>query len=433
MRELDGVLRDLAESGRVGGAERLIERLQRRLAGEPAPVVTIGRFDMEKQRARMTGRKGLLIAAAALVVALAVALPLWLLGGGGEEEPGFIDGSSTVPSTTGAVPTTGPAGMATGDTMAVSEMPWDLPVPRFGEPLLALSADEAWLYAGDEASGEHLFHLDGGQTSYLPLPPAVTWIMGLAMAPDRTLWVGTNAGVLSYDGQAWTQRLPAEVRAFAVAPDGTVWVGGMGGDWGPLVGSYWLARWDGEAFVRVDPNPEIEPEYGFMEMASAPDGAVWMASTGYVQTDLFRYDAGAIEAVQIGDYEDPRPDGPSGPVGVFDIESAPNGDVWVGGFVGDEWDQVVLARYDGDEWTTYDWPFADRSESEEVLFFGLAVGPDGTVWVDFPGGLGSYDGSIWSVRLVTMAEAGTATALDVAPDGTVWYFDQIGLHTLSAP
>ena len=131
------------------------------LAGESAPVVGLGRFDMEKPKARLTGRKGLLAAAAALVVAVAVALPLWLLGGGGEEAA-FVDGSSTAPSTTGAVTTTGSSGMAMGDTMAVSEMPWDLPVPRFGEPLLALSADEAWLYAG-----EHLLHLDGGRTLYL--------------------------------------------------------------------------------------------------------------------------------------------------------------------------------------------------------------------------------------------------------------------------
>ena len=107
--------------------------------------------------------------------------------------------------------------------------------------------------------------------------------------------------------------------------------------------------------------------------------------------------------------------------------------MWVAGFDSGEWDQVVLARYDGDEWTTFDWPFADRTGTEEVLFFGLAIAPDGTVWVDFPGGLGSYDGSTWSVRLTTMAEPGTAAALDVAPDGTVWYFDQAGLHTFSAP
>jgi hypothetical protein len=430
MRELDRVLRDLAETGRVGGAERLIERLQRRLAGEAAPVVGLGRFDMEKPKARLTGRKGLLIAAAALVVALAVALPLWLLGGGGEEAA-FVDGSSTAPSTTGAVTTTGSSGMATGDTMAVSEMPWDLPVPRFGEPLLALSADEAWLYAE-----EHLLHLDAGQTSYLPLPPSVTWIMGLAMAPDGTLWVGTNAGVLSYDGRAWTQRLLAEgaagVRALAVAEDGMIWVGGVG-DAGPLAESYWLARWDGEAFVRVDPNPGVPPGTGFSVMAAAADGAVWMASTGWVQTDLLRYDAGAIEAVQIGDYEDRSPDSPSGPVGVFAIETAPDGDVWVGGFDNGDWDRVVLSRYDGAAWTTYDWPFADRSGSGDVLFFGLAVAPDGTVWVDFPGGLGSCDGNTWSIRMVTMAETGTSTTLDVAPDGTVWYFDQAGLHTFSAP
>jgi len=132
--------------------------------------------------------------------------------------------------------------------------------------------------------------------------------------------------------------------------------------------------------------------------------------------------------VPIGEYQDDAPDSGIGPVGVFDIEVAPNGDVWVGGFVTADWDQVVLARYYGAEWTVYDWPFADRSPAGEVLFFDLAVGPDGTLWLSFPGGLGSYDGTTWSLRAATMAEGGIAI-VDVAPDGTVWYTDQAGLHT----
>lgn len=412
-------------------AGRLLRSLQQRLSGETAPAVTIGWFEMEKPRAKLTGRRGLAVAAAALVVALGVALPLWLLRGGGDEPP-FVDRSSTAPDTTGTVPTTAPS-MATGDTFVVSELPWDGPVPRVGHPVLAVSADEAWFYALDPRG--HLIHLDSDRTSHLPLPPAVDWLMGLAVTPDGTLWAATNVGVLSYDGEAWTLQLAGElIRALAVTEDGTVWAGGFGGyENEPLAESYWLARWDGRAFVRVDPNPETVPAYGFMVMSAGADGVMWMASTGYVQTDLYRYDAGSFEAVQIGDYEDRNPDGPSGPVGVFDVAIAPNGDVWVGGFVADDWDQVVLARYDGAEWTTFDWPFADRSANDEVLFFGLAVALDGTVWVDFPGGLGSYDGNTWSVRLVTMAESGTATAIDIAPDGTIWYFDQGGLHTLSTP
>jgi hypothetical protein len=426
MRELDRVLEDLAETGRGGGAERLIARLQQRLAGGTAPVV-LGRFDMAKSETRMTGRKGLLIAAAALLLALAIALPLWLLRGGGEEAP-FVSATSTAPATSSPVETT--AGLEVGATWAASEQPWDLSVPQQGEPLLALSADEAWLYAGGEATGDHLFHLDGGLVSYLTLPPAVTWVTGLAMTPDGLLWAGTDAGVLSYDGESWTLRFVTQARALAVGQDGSVWTGGLG-DAGSPAESCWLARWDGQAFVRVDPNPETAPDGSASVMAVGANGGVWMASTGFVQTDLFRCDSATVETVQIGDYQDTRPDSRFGPVGVFALAAAPNGDVWVGGFESADWDQVVLARYDGAEWTTFDWPFADRSGENEVLFFGLAAAPDGMVWVNFPGGLGSYDGTNWSVRTVTMAEWGTSIALDIAPDGTVWYFDQAGLHTLT--
>lgn len=165
-------------------------------------------------------------------------------------------------------------------------------------------------------------------------------------------------------------------------------------------------------------------------MAATPDGSIWMAETGYLWSNLYRYAGGTPEAVQIGDYHT-NPPSPLGPVGVFEIEVAPDGDLWVGGFVGDAWDEVVLTRYDGAEWTTYDWPFPDHSEEGQVLFFDLSVGPDGTLWVAFPGGLGSYDGANWSVRAATDTTGAVAGAVDVAPDGTVWYTDGDGLHTLT--
>ena len=82
MRELDRVLRELAETGRVGGAEHLIERLQRRLDGDPGQVISLGGTGIEMHESSVTGRRGRLIATASLAAVLAIALPLLLLRGG---------------------------------------------------------------------------------------------------------------------------------------------------------------------------------------------------------------------------------------------------------------------------------------------------------------------------------------------------------------
>jgi hypothetical protein len=374
-----------------------------RLLGEEAPV----------HRHRWPIAAVLGVAAAAAIV---LAVLFWPRSG---DPAPFINQGSTIPDTTVPAPTT-PA--ATGTTMAASEVRWDAPLPIYyptptsGE-LVALSAHDAWVLSADG----RVFHLHDGATFRLPQPEPGR---ELAVAPDGTVWMSTGVGVFSFEGEAWTQRFVGETWALTVDGDGSVWLGGI--YWDPI--SAWLARWDGRAFVRIGWDPAAYRQGGYTVMAATPDGSIWMAEIGWLWSNLYRYAGGAMEAVQIGDYH-PNPSSLMGPVMVFDLEVAPNGDLWVGGFgSGDYEGQVVLARYDGAEWTVYDWPFADRSPAGEVLFFDLAVGPDGTLWLSFPGGLGSYDGTTWSLRAATMAEGGIAI-VDVAPDGTVWYTDQAGLHT----
>ena len=344
--------------------------------------------------------------------------------GRGDDPAPFVDGGSTVPETTVAVSTTGaPAAEGIVATPAPAEGTslW------FQGPVAAVSTGEAWAFIPAEGYPAGLIgHLKDGAWTYWRLTADPASLGDIAVAADGTVWAATSSGVFSFDGTEWTRQFdPAG--AVTVAQDGTLWIGGrLDRDW--FSAPFWMARWDGESFTRMDPWPLDPPAFGIPAMAATPDGEVWIASTGYVQSDLMRLDGQIMEAVPIGEYQDDAPDSGIGPVGVFDIEVAPNGDVWVGGFVTADWDQVVLARYYGAEWTVYDWPFADRSPAGEVLFFDLAVGPDGTLWLSFPGGLGSYDGTTWSLRAATMAEGGIAI-VDVAPDGTVWYTDQAGLHT----
>ena len=174
----------------------------------------------------------------------------------------------------------------------------------------------------------------------------------------------------------------------------------------------WLARWDGESWVRVDPAPREQPWWnGVLPVAVSSDGAVWIVGDAF---DLMRYDGATLEPVPVGDY-------PLGKTPVWAIEAAPNGDLWIAGSdqTNDDAYLPLLARFDGETWTTYDKGFYTND---------LAVGPDGVVWFAVDG-LVSFDGTDWTNHL----QGQGVSAVDVAPDGTVWYIDDQGVHTLDIP
>jgi len=79
MRRLDRAFDHLASRGCRSDPEVVIGRLERRLAGETVPVVVPGRFDMNRNKANVTARRGVLIATVAMAVVLALAIPLWLV------------------------------------------------------------------------------------------------------------------------------------------------------------------------------------------------------------------------------------------------------------------------------------------------------------------------------------------------------------------
>ena len=127
-----------------------------------------------------------------------------------------------------------------------------------------------------------------------------------------------------------------------------------------------------------------------------------------------RYDGATMEPVPVGDY-------PPGEFRISWIEAAPNGDLWIAGVDPRRDDAYLplLARFDGETWTTYD----------RVLRVGHG---DGTGWAGVfatDDGLGSFDGTDWTARI----EGQPVWAVDVAPDGTVWYTDEQGVHTLDTP
>ena len=221
---------------------------------------------------------------------------------------------------------------------------------------------------------------------------------GLAVAPNGTVWAATDRGVFSFDGVEWTRRLDDPAVAVAVDEGGTVWIGGslyLGVRWG----GRWLARWDGESWERVQWPPGAS-EGGSVAMAALPGGEVWVTGHGFGwgcdTGPLMHYDGTTLEAVEVDD----RPFLLGGSY-VSAVEAAPNGDLWVAGFLGgnvwtgvESWTEPpVLARFDGEGWTVYDSPPYDPIEGCWSALLDLAVGPDGVVWWASGSGLVSFDGT----------------------------------------
>ena len=405
----------LADSSESLAVSRLVSR--RRHAMRPEPTAS--------PEARHHWR-GIAIAATAFVVALAIALPLWLLRGG--DEPPAVATSVTTTITASTIATTTTTAATATQEIVVASISVEDASPSVGGPLVAVSAREAWLGMTPSAeSGTTLIgHLEDGTWSFYRLDRLRNWmagILGLAVAPDGMVWAATNVGVFSFDGAEWTRRFDGPAGAVVVDQGGTVWIGG--GRLGD--GSGWLARWDGVSWQRLDDGsgrPALGPA---ALIAVLPNGEAWMRLPAdywgaRMITDPLRYDGATLEIADLSLFPDRDPYVVSG---TSALEVAPNGDLWaVGG-------AEFLGRFDGEAWTLHEAPIAIRLFDSDI-----AVGPDGVVWFTSgglpevsDGGLGSFDGTGWTTHI----EGRPVWSVDVAPDGTVWYTDPEGVHTLSTP
>lgn len=357
-------------------------------------------------------------AAAAVAAVIVLAVVLW--PGGGSESAPFVDDGSTVPGTTLTVPTT--TALPTTTTAVLPGIEgFAVSVDDAGlgtGGLVAVSAGKVWAVGGVGQPGLIGRLEDGDWTHWRLVPSPSGQVNGLAVAPDGTVWAAANSGVFSFDGAEWTRRFDDPAGAVGVDGGGTVWIGG------PLQDNrLWLARWDGESWVRVDPNPEAPPDRGATSMTVLADGDVWIVAPmgGWGGDLVMRYDGTTTESVACWEYLDPCP-------GVFtEIAAAPNGDLLVGGFANDIDRQYRVAQFDGDAWTI--WPAHDWPSAESFGASDMAVGPDGVLWFAFEGGLASADGTEWTTQI----EGPGVSAVDVAPDGTVLYADSDGVHTFSTP
>jgi ligand-binding sensor domain-containing protein len=252
----------------------------------------------------------------------------------------------------------------------------------------------------------------GGEWRLLKDGPTSDRVTSVAVTPDGAAWFGFGDhsvstpgwGLSRFDGQEWQYFLgDAEVTVLAVAPDGSLWAG-LGCD---------VRRFDGIAWETIARCEEDLPIGNVLDIAFTPDGAAWIAN-GFA---LAHFDG------QTWTVYDKL---------INSLEVAPDGAIWMNGWEGLQ-DSFYVARFDGENWPTY-----KNADSFPGAFLVRAVTSDGLVWGTVPEGrLASFDGQSWtdSQSWTFHTTAGSLPldnirGLAMAPDGALWVVTSSGVARL---
>lgn len=231
-------------------------------------------------------------------------------------------------------------------------------------------------------------------------------VNAIAQTADGFLWLGTEEGLVRYDGQTFLtydeRNAPGlgdrMIRSLAPSPDGGMWVGTMTG----------LVRYDHGNFSSVRKQTRFFSDV--FDLGLTGDGSIWFSS----DSGLRRYNPHAAEGLHVYTVADGLPSN-----GITGIAGAPDGSVWIGTRKG-------LVHYINDRFETYTCSLC-KGDSEIV---SVAKGRNGTAWA------GMSDGSVarWVDGQLSPAWTGESTrgasvlSMNEDRDGTLWIaFRKLGL------
>ena len=189
-------------------------------------------------------------------------------------------------------------------------------------------------------------------------PEARAVITNIAAHPDGGVWIGTNGGVVHFDGETFTpydQRHGVggiQIEDVHIDSDGLVWVATFSGG---------ISRWDGARIRQYHTGDGLPTPYVF-DAARAPDGTLWFGARG-----------GLVRTSGAGFVTYTAADGLSGER-IWRVLAARDGTVWAGAAgMG-----AGLTRVDAQG-------IIDVSDGShglpDVSIVSLVEDGDGTIWV----------------------------------------------------
>jgi hypothetical protein len=248
-----------------------------------------------------------------------------------------------------------------------------------------------------------------GDDEWHAWPTGKPEVTDFEVAPDGTVWtvLGSedDSSIQSFDGEGWTAHHEAWCPLVEVTPDGTVW-----------------AMWDVPESDRMafgylgdDGWQQVGEGHGRALLVSGT-GDIWETRGGPSCTGFGWPVPRTLHRFIDGEWQ---PHGETGPVDV-----APDGTVWTLSSIWTQSPGVSVRYFDGNEWQG--WSSLAGSQFAGLRPAVLALAPDRSVWVGHfvavtddeavCGGVGNFDGAVWSGYLPDVC----VEALEIAADGSVW-------------
>ena len=227
------------------------------------------------------------------------------------------------------------------------------------------------------------------------------------MALDSTgvLWVGTNNGLMSYDGSTWTNYnlvsglVPKYdyINTITVSPDGVVWIGTV------TIGVFTYSYTNG--WINHYINENINLSYPISDIEIDQDLTVWLATYG---KGLIRYKNDVWTNIDGLPSDD-----------LWAVSVNPDGDVWVGSNGGG------LYLYENSNWHFYNSANSGISSNQITALY---CDDEGKIWsCNVFGGVDIFDGNTWEKLKVTSLYNNDVKNLWYDNQNTMYVQNQLGV------
>lgn len=363
----------------------------------------------------------------------------------------YRDGKFEVlPSSTAEEPFSTAGATATYDNLS-SRLSWATGVAahRLAEPSAAVTSmvetsdRKVWLGTADKG----IFCVNNGRISDLGKGKPSSKITGLLPAENGQLWIGTEKGVVRWDGAKLTETgVPRALRDRAISAairdrDSNIWVGTSAGLY-RIHGSE--VSFEGSSDTNSDPITALFEDREGNLWVGTPRGIerwrdttfVTYAAGGQGESDgpiyvdqeqrvWFAHFKGGLHQLKEGESESVSNDGLDRDV-VYSITGRKN-DLWIGRQRGG----LTNLRYDGNTITTKTYTQSDGLAENGV--YAVYEGLDQSVWAGtLSGGVSKFtDGHFTTYTRANGLASNTVASITESPDGSIWFATPNGLSALS--
>lgn len=339
-----------------------------------------------------------LIGALAIVIVVVGAIGAFVFIGPQVTQPSCT--KAVDPSRSGAISQYCPSGYQLGDS-------------------LAFGSDGTVWFTANGGKVARMTPQSGAVTAVAaPIPPSAVADNGLVRGGDGNIWYIANdkLGRVTMSGQVTEVALPSELglaRTIVTGPDGTLWVTMSPNDPAKPGGLLSISTTGAAAGVPVLAKT-LPPSSGMggPAWAGAPDGSLWIPTTGSI-TRITRTGSTTQIPVDIP--------------GVAALTAGPDGTMW---FINS---QGRAGRITLTGATTY---FSGTGIGTTENISTVSIGPDGNLWFsDQPGGSGRI-GRITPAGAVTtfsVPSAESFTNITAGSDGGVWFMSWYASGAFGSP